>query len=136
MASKSAVLRWTGEDLRFDAGGFGGPAMFIDDTGASGPSPMDALLMGVAGCMAIDVLMIARKSRVEIDSLEVEAEGDRAESDPRRFTRVRLAFRVDGPAEADDPRLQRAIELSRDKYCSVLHSLREDIEFDVRLERS
>lgn len=136
MAAKSTLLRWTGEDLRFDAEGYGGPAISIDSSGSTGPSPMDALLMGVAGCMAIDVLMIAGKSRVRIDGLEVVAEGDRAESEPRRYTSIRLVYRIAGPSAADEPKIQRAIDLSREKYCSVLHSIRDDIDVDIRFERS
>ena len=136
MATKAASLRWTGEGFRFDADGYGGPAISIDSSSSSGPSPMDALLMGVAGCMAIDVLMIAQKSRVRIDALTVEAEGDRAESDPKRFENLRLVYRVDGPSEEDEPKLQRAIDLSKEKYCSVLHSLRPDIDLDIRVELS
>jgi len=97
---------------------------------------MDALLMGVAGCMAIDVLMIAGKSRVPIEALEVFAEGDRAESEPKRYTAIRLVYRIAGPSEADEPKIQRAIDLSREKYCSVLHSIRGDIDVDIRFERS
>lgn len=136
MATKAATLRWTGADLRFDADGYGGPAISIDSSSATGPSPMDALLMGVAGCMAIDVLMIAQKSRVQIDALSVDVEGDRVEEDPKRYERIRLVYRVEGPSEEDEPKLQRAVDLSRDKYCSVLHSLRPDIDVDIRVERS
>ncbi len=134
MASKAATLRWTGEGLSFDADGYGGPALSIDSASSTGPSPMDALLMGVAGCMAIDVLMIAQKSRVEITGLEVHAEGERAESAPKRFVALRLVYRVTGAGAEDVPKLQRAIDLSREKYCSVLHSLRDDIELDISLE--
>jgi putative redox protein len=134
MATKAATLRWTGEGLSFDAAGYGGPSLLIDSAGSSGPSPMDALLMGVAGCMAIDVLMISQKSRVEISGMAVEVEGDRAESDPKRFEAVRLLYRITGPPESDAPKIQRAIDLSREKYCSVLHSLRDDIELDIRFE--
>ncbi|HKK53787.1 MAG TPA: OsmC family protein [Myxococcota bacterium] len=136
MAAKSTLLRWTGEDLRFDADGYGGPTISMDSAGVTGPSPMDALLMGVAGCMAIDVLMIAGKSRVPIEALEVFAEGDRAESEPKRYTAIRLVYRIAGPSEADEPKIQRAIDLSREKYCSVLHSIRGDIDVDIRFERS
>lgn len=136
MAAKSATLRWTGEDLRFDADGYGGPSLSIDSSSTSGPSPMDALLIGVAGCMAIDVLMIAQKSRVQIDGLTVDVEGDRVETDPKRFEKIRLVYRVEGASEEDEPKLQRAVDLSREKYCSVLHSLRTDIDLDIRIERS
>jgi len=134
MATKAATLRWTGEGLSFGADDYGGPSLFIDSAGSAGPSPMDALLMGVAGCMAIDVLMIAQKSRVEISAMVVEAEGHRAESDPRRFESLRLVYRLSGPAESDGAKIRRAIDLSREKYCSALHSIRDDIELDISFE--
>ncbi|MDT8367596.1 MAG: OsmC family protein [Longimicrobiales bacterium] len=136
MADKSATLRWSGEALSFEAHGYGGPPITLDSASVEGPSPMDALLVSVAGCMAIDVLMILRKSRVRVDALEVEVEGDRADAEPRRFVAIRLVYRVKGPGEEDEGRLQRAIELSREKYCSVLHSLHPQIDLDIRVERA
>jgi putative redox protein len=85
--------------------------------------------------MGVDVRTILEKSRVPLESLEVEVEGDRAESAPRKFEAIRLTYRLRGPAEEDRPKVERAVRLSREKYCSVLHSLRPDIDVDVRVER-
>lgn len=85
--------------------------------------------------MAIDVLMILEKSRVPVESLEVEAIGERAETVPKRFVSIRLLYRLKGPSEEDQGKMDRAIELSRDKYCSVLHTLDPEIEFDLQVER-
>jgi len=126
------VLSWSGEGEVF-SGGPEGLTTTIDGDGEKGPSPMDALLLSLAGCMAIDVRMIVEKSRVALDSLEVEAVGQRADGNPRRFEAVRLVYRVSGPKPEDLPKVDRAVQLSRDKYCSVLHSLRPDLDLTVEV---
>jgi putative redox protein len=91
--------------------------------------------VALAGCMAVDVKVIWEKSRVPLESIEVEAVGVRAEEAPRRFLSVTLTYELRGPEEEHEPRLQRAIDLSRDKYCSVLHSLDPDIQIEIRVKR-
>jgi putative redox protein len=134
-AVKRVELTWTGRDMEFRGGAPGKPESIIDGDSVSGPSPMDTLLLALAGCMAIDVLLILDKSRVAVEALEVEVEGTRAATDPGRYEEIRLVYRVRGPSHADRAKLDRAVSLSREKYCSVLHSLRRDIEFDIGIER-
>lgn len=133
MASSSVRLRWTG-GLTFVGGADGGPEITTASGGEEGPSPTQLLLTSLAGCMGIDVCDILAKSRVAVDALEVVVEGDRAPEPPRRFTSIRLTYHVRGPSEKDRPKLERAVQLSRDKYCSVLHTLRPDLDFEVRIE--
>lgn len=136
MSSSDVRLRWTGQDLVFRGGAEGGPELVLDSARQAGVSPVQALLLSLAGCMAIDVKLILDKGRVPVESLEVEASGDRAESAPRRLTAVRLTYRLRGPSEEHAGRLQRAVDLSRDKYCSVLHSLDPDLELSIRILRA
>ena len=77
-------VRWAGEGLVFEGGPDGGPSITLDSNVEKGPSPTHLLLIALAGCMAVDVKMILEKSRVPLDSIEVEAVGLRAESAPRR----------------------------------------------------
>ncbi len=86
--------------------------------------------------MGIDIKAILEKGRVQMDALEVELEGERAEDPPQRFTRIRMEVRVSGIGEQDRTKVERAVQLSRDKYCSVFHSLRSDVpvEIDIRLD--
>ncbi len=139
MSSSSApsrvLLRWSGEGLVFRGGPDGAPEITVDSAVSAGPSPTQLLLLSLAGCMGVDVRLILEKSRVPVETLEVEVEGYRAQTEPKRFEAIRLTYRIHGPSEADQPKLHRAIQLSRDKYCSVLHSLRSDIDVDVRVER-
>jgi putative redox protein len=83
--------------------------------------------------MAVDVKMILEKSRVHVESIEVEAVGERAETAPRRFLSITLTYDVRGPGVDDEKKVQRALDLSRDKYCSVLHSLDPGIKIDLRV---
>jgi putative redox protein len=66
----------------------------------------------------------------------VEVEGDRVAESPRRFEAIRLTYRVRGPSDDDEDKLQRAVQLSKDRYCSVLHTLRPDLDLDVRIVRT
>lgn len=129
-------LRWLGEGLAFRGGPDGGPQVTVDSASEEGPAPTHLLLLALAGCMAVDVKMILEKSRVPVDSMEVEAVGLRADTAPRRFLDVRLMYRLSGPADEHEARIQRAIDLSRDKYCSVLHSLDPAIDLAISVERT
>jgi putative redox protein len=115
-------------DLVF-AGKSGDVSMRLDSASQAGPSPMQALAFGLAGCMAMDVAHILRKGRHDLRGLKVDLTGQRAHEDPRRFTRIGLHFTITGQVPAEH--VERAIQLSRDKYCSVWHSLRQDIELQT-----
>jgi putative redox protein len=136
MADMAVSLQWLGETLRFHGGTVGGPQVVVDGSNADGPSPVAALLLGLGGCMAADVVDIATKMRLPLTGLSLVLEGDRRAEPPRRFTAIRMKFLVSGMAAADEPQLRRAIDLSRETYCSVLHSLRDDIPIEIDLEMS
>jgi putative redox protein len=133
MSPALVTLRWSG-DQRYEGGRVGGPTVVIDSDGIAGPSPTTALLLALAGCMAVDVIDIAAKMRVPVAALEVEVAGDRRDEPPRRFTAIRLRYAISGVAPADEGKVQRAIDLSRDKYCSVWHTLKDDIELSIAVE--
>jgi putative redox protein len=121
----TAELIWSD---RLCFGATSGPnATVIDGDGSAGPSPMQLAALGLAGCMAVDVITILQKGRHPLTGLRASFSGERAEEPPRRYTRVTLHFHVSGavPAAA----VERAVGLSREKYCSVWHSFRQDIEF-------
>jgi putative redox protein len=125
--------RWQ-DGLRFESAGRGGAAVVLDGDAEAGPSPMEALLMALVGCMGVDVVDILRKMRVPLAGLVVRADGDRRAEPPRRFTAIRLSYRADGVPAADREKLQRAVDLSRDTYCSVLHTLQPDLDITVLIE--
>ena len=136
MADTVVTLRWLGEGLKFESEASGGITVPIDGDGEAGSRPMELLLIGLAGCMGIDIVDIVHKMRVELEGLDVRVEGDRAPEPPRRYTRIRLAYEARGVAEEDLPKLQRAVDLSEEKYCSVLHTLRQDIELETEIRLS
>ena len=83
-----------------------------------GPSSMELVLMGTGGCTAFDVLHILERGREKIDDVVVELEADRAEQDPKVFTRIHMHFVIKGRGVSRE-KVERAIKLSADKYCSA-----------------
>ena len=122
--------------MAYTGAGETGPDLVLDGKSGAGQGPMDALLLSLAGCMALDVQAILERSRVPLTGLEVEVEGERAQVHPRRYTTIRLVYRLEGPGEEDQRKVDRAVELSEEKYCSVLHSLRTDINFEIEVHRA
>ncbi len=131
---KHVTLRWSGEDLVFEGSGASGGPITIDGNSGQGPSPMDTLLLALAGCMTADIRTILEKSRVPLEGLEVSVTGERVAEPPRRFTRIEMVFRLSGPGPEDAAKVDRAVALSRETYCSVMHTLRQDVEVDIRVE--
>ena len=125
-------LTWAG-DLKFTTG-TGEPNLVFDSDGKAGPSPMQALAYGVLSCMGIDIVHILQKGRHPLEGLHCALVGVRAEEQPRRFTRIEMTFTATG----DVPRaaVERAVELSREKYCSAFNSMAADIEWDLRVSES
>lgn len=118
-------LEWQG-GLRF-AGRSGEVEMTMDSPPAPGaPSPVQALAFALAGCMAMDVAVVLNKSRLPVSSLRARLDAERSPTDPRRLVRAELHFTVTG--EVPPEKMDRALALSREKYCSVWNSLRPDIE--------
>jgi putative redox protein len=115
--------------------GSSGSEIILDGKSGKGPGPMDQLLLALAGCMAMDVQAILEKSRVPLTGLEVEVEGNRAPTHPKRYTDIRLVYTLAGPEEEHQSKLERAVALSRENFCSVLHSLRPDIDFEIEIRR-
>jgi putative redox protein len=83
-----------------------------------GIRPMEMLLAGLAGCTAFDVVMILEKGRHAITDCQISAEADRAETDPKVFTAIRLHYRITGK-NLPHAAVERAVELSAEKYCSA-----------------
>ena len=125
-----ALLIWQ-RDLTFEASS-GEHTLVLDGDRGAGPSPMQTLAFSIAGCMAMDVVDIVRKGRHAVRAVEAHFSGDRAEEPPRRFVAIRLTFVLHGdvPGQA----VERAIALSREKYCSVAAALRDDISFVTSYE--
>lgn len=95
-----------------------------------GCSPTETLLLSVAGCLSIDVVHILRKMRCHITRYEVAVEGVRKPDPPQYYQSFDLMIHISGEG-ITPPKIERAIFLSKEKYCSVYHSLRKDIQVNV-----
>jgi len=117
-----ARIKWI-QDATFLGESGSGHAVVMDgpaDHGGRnlGVRPMEMLLIGMGGCTAFDVVSILKKSRQRITDCVAEVKADRAEQDPKVFTRIHVHFIVTGQ-DLDDKRVARAVSLSADKYCSA-----------------
>jgi putative redox protein len=130
---RETVVRWRGE-LRFEATDTLGkrPPVLVDGNSAAALSPVELLLVAAATCTASDVVEILEKQRVALRTLEVAVRGTRREQYPRRYTDLHFRFELAGE-RADETRARRAIDLSLEKYCSVVASLAADIRITYDL---
>lgn len=85
---------------------------------SSAPSPMEMVLMAAGACSSVDVVSILKKSRQQVVDCEVTLTGERAETVPKVFTKIHLHFDVTG-FDLSEKQVERAVQLSADKYCSV-----------------
>ena len=127
-----ASVQWT-HDLVFEGCGPDGPTITIDGDGKEGPSPVVSLMLAAAACSGADVVLILQKMRASISSFRIDVRGTRREEDPRRYTALHFTFRLAGEG-VDETRARRAIGLSLEKYCSVIHSLAPDIAITCDLD--
>jgi len=97
------------------------------------PRPMELMLAGAGGCTAFDVLLILQRSRQNISACEVSLQAERAETDPKVFTKINLHFTVKGK-DLDPSKVERAINLSHDKYCSATAMLGKTAEITHSFE--
>src|SRR5690348_9049093 len=116
-------------DLVF-AGRSGAASITLDSAGHAGPSPVQTLAFALAACMGMDVVHILRKGRFDLRGLKISLVADRAQEDPHRITAVTIDVAVTGAVP--EAQVARAIALSHEKYCSVWHSMRQDIPFTSR----
>jgi len=129
--TKKITLAWQ-QGLSFAGGESDGPTIIIDGDNAAGPGPMLTLLLAATSCTGSDVVVILKKMQVPFTGLSIEASGVRRETDPRRYTALHLEYRIIGSG-IDAAKARRAIDLSLEKYCSVIHSLAPDIAITYAL---
>jgi putative redox protein len=117
-----ARVKWV-EQVSFLGETESGHAVLMDGSPAAGgrnlgPRPMEMLLIGAGGCTSFDVVSILKKSRQAISDCYVELEAERAEADPKVFTRIHMHFVVKGK-DIKPEAVEKAIKLSAEKYCSA-----------------
>ena len=124
------TLTWT-RDLVFTGSTPQGYEIEFDADSQWGCKPTEGLLLSLAGCMGIDVVMFLTKMRVRLSGFRMEIEGQRNPEPPQYFKAVTIVIHLTGENVAAE-KIDRAIALSRDKYCSVFNSLRRDLDLQVR----
>lgn len=130
------------EGMTFVAESGTGHAVVVDaapDAGGRnlGARPMELVLMGTGACSAIDVVHILRKARQPIADCVIELEADRAETDPKVFTRIRMHYVVSGKG-LDPAQVERAVKLSKEKYCSatIMLGATAAISYDIEIREA
>ncbi len=127
-----AQVTWVGPGMRLVGEANDGPAIVLDSPSApygthSGSSPMELILIGLAGCTGMDVISIMEKKRQPMTSLQVKVKAERAEEHPHVYTKIHIEYIAYGEG-VDSKALARAIELSETRYCSVSAMLSKTAE--------
>lgn len=123
------ILKWSG-NMAFSGTSASGHEIIMDASEAiggqnTGARPMELLLFATAGCTGIDIISILKKMRLEPTFFQMEVKGDRADTEPKRFTNIHIHYALEGTLPEE--KVARAVKLSKDKYCSVAHSLNATI---------
>lgn len=129
-------LRRVNENYLMEAQNANGNRVLFDASASiggvgAGISPMEGVLMSLAGCSSIDVIAILKKQRQNPSGFQVQVEAERADAVPAVFTYIMLEFQIEG--EVDNSKALKAIQLSMDKYCSVSKMLEPNVKVDSRL---
>ena len=124
-------IKWNG-NVSFLAKSGSGHSVLMDGAPEAGgqnlgPRPMEMLLMGLGGCTTFDVVLILKKSRQDITDCVVEIEAERAPVDPKVFTHIHLHFIITGH-NLNPQTIERAIDLSAEKYCSASIMLKQTVK--------
>lgn len=130
------VVRWTGEGMSFLAESGSGHLVALDGSPDGGgrnlaPRPMELVLIGTGACTAYDVVLILKRGRHDVRSCDVQLQAERAATEPKVFTAITMRFTVRG-RNLDAAVVERAVALSRDKYCSATAMLAKTAE--IRIE--
>ncbi len=135
MASHSIELKWL-DNLKFDVAQ-NGKTIRIDgnpDEGAStGVRPKALILSSLAGCTAIDVIEMLQKMRVQFTDFDIAVTGDLTETTPKTYETVHLIYSIRLKDAADKDKMERAVNLSQEKYCGVSEMVRKFAKLEVKI---
>lgn len=131
-----ARITWI-EDVSFVAETGSGHAVVVDGAPEAGgrnigPRPMELVLAGTAACTAFDVVWILKKARQPIVRCQVDAEAERASEEPKVFTRIHFVYRIEGTS-LNRAQVERAVKLSKEKYCSATLMLAKTAEITYEI---
>jgi putative redox protein len=131
-------ISWT-DGVQFVAESGSGHAVVLDGAPEyggrnSGMRPMEMVLAGAGACTAFDVVSILKKMRQDIRDVKVDLHAERAETDPKVFTKIHLVYKVNGTG-LDPAKVEQAVKLSKEKYCSatIMLAKTSEITFEIQL---
>ncbi len=130
------ILKWNKKGLQFTAHDEKNHSIVVDTASESGGfdqglAPMDLLLVALAGCMSMDIVAILQKKGGKIDDFQMVLKGEKNPEHPKRY--VRIEYEINCKGDYKNEILHRAFELSRDKYCSVLATVKNPPEFEFNI---
>ncbi|SET77353.1 OsmC family protein [Thalassotalea agarivorans] len=113
-----ATVKWVGEETFMGISESGHSLILDANGGKTAPSPLENVLLSLGGCSSVDVVSILQKARQQVTGCEVHLEGKRVDTVPRLFSDIHLTFVITG-TDVAEKHVERAVNLSADKYCSV-----------------
>lgn len=137
MSTHHSTVTFSGQGMAFEAD-INGHKFIIDtatDDGGnnSGPSPKKLMLVALGGCTAVDIVSILRKMKVPFSDFSVDTEGDLSSEHPKIYDHARIVYRIK-LAESDRDKMEKAVALSKDKYCGVSAMFNKFAEVSFRIE--
>jgi len=136
MATHQSEIKWV-DDLMFDALQNGKTFRIDgnqDEAASTGLRPKALILSSLAGCTGIDIVDMLKKMRVGFSEFSIKVEGDLTEEHPRTYDKVRLIYHVKLDNPADKDKMEKAVNLSQDKYCGVSAMVKTFAKLDVHIE--
>ena len=98
-----------------------------------GPKPKPLMMVALAGCTGMDLVSLMNKMRVEYESLNIIIEGDLTEDHPKHFTKMKVIYEIRGK-NIDRKKVEKAVNMSKDKYCGVIHSYKQAMELKYEIK--
>ncbi|MEG6615028.1 OsmC family protein [Peptococcaceae bacterium 1198_IL3148] len=131
------TVEWEGK-MKFSATDESGHTITMDAPTAAGgdntaPTPLSLILMSVAGCSGIDIVSILDKMKVKVEQFNIEVEGERVDDNPKVFKTVNVVYKLKGEHLPPD-KVERAVKLSVDKYCSAVHIVNKTAQMKFTYE--
>ena len=133
---ESVNVKWV-DGMAFEADVTGYKIMIDSDPEhggqEKGPKPKPLMMVALAGCTGMDIVSLLNKMRVEYDEMNIFVEGELSEEHPKKFLKMTVIFKLKGP-QIDRNKVEKAIELSKEKYCGVSASYKKAMEIEYKLE--
>lgn len=132
MGTTTVTARWLGPELEYEGTDTKGNVIKM---GGSDVSPAQMVLLGLAGCMGMDIKAVLGKKRIDVDTIEVSVTGHQQDTYPKPYEVIDIHFKVVGP-DVPEAAVERAVMLSHDKYCVVGQTLQNQATINASFEVS